>query len=241
MRVQKYIANNRRQVEGLIQAKEITVNGAAVSLGCTVKEGDSIAYQEKVWQVSLAEKKEEALLLYHKPVGEIVTQKDAQNRPTVFQSLPRAPTGKWIAVGRLDINTQGLLVFVNAGDLANELMHPRANLIRRYKVRVFGEVSEQVLTRLTKGVDIDGASCRFQEVSRIVEKDRLNNWFAVGVTSGRYRMVRKMWESVGCKVSKLVRVQFGPIHLPGNLKQGQHHIISPKELEAIKKQLKKNG
>ncbi len=243
MRVQKFLANHsslsRRQVEGLIDAGEITVNGKVIKPGHSVCEGDTIRYQGRSWCVQLDDKPEEAVLLYHKPVGEIVTRSDEKNRPTVFAQLPRAPGGKWIAIGRLDINTQGLIIFVNDGDLAHKLMHPQANLIRRYKVRVFGEVTEEKLEKLKKGVTIEGVVCRFLEIARIVEKEGMNKWFTVSVTSGRYRMVRKMWEAVDAKVSKLVRVQFGPVHLPPDLKQGRFTTLTSEAVTALKKQLDK--
>ena len=243
MRVQKFLASHssmsRRQVEKLIDAGEITVNGKVISPGHSVNKGDTVRYQGRSWCVDLDTKPEEAVLLYHKPVGEVVTRSDEKNRPTVFAQLPRAPRGKWIAIGRLDINTQGLIIFVNDGDLAHKLMHPQANLIRRYKVRVFGEVTEQTLEQLRKGVDIDGVVCRFHEIARIVEKEGMNKWFTVSVTSGRYRMVRKMWEAVGAKVSKLVRVQFGPVYLPPDLRQGRFTLLTSEAVTALKKQLDK--
>ncbi len=243
MRVQKFLASHssmsRRQVESLVDAGEITVNGKVIKPGHSVREGDTIRYQGKSWCVELDNKPEESVLLYHKPVGEIVTRSDEKNRPTVFAQLPRAPGGKWIAIGRLDINTQGLIIFVNNGDLAHKLMHPQANLIRRYKVRVFGDVSEQTLMNLKKGVTIEGVVCRFSEIARIAENEGMNKWFTVSVTSGRYRMVRKMWEAVGAKVSKLVRVQFGPIDLPPDLKQGRFTILTSEAVTALKKQLAK--
>jgi 23S rRNA pseudouridine2605 synthase len=154
------------------------------------------------------------VLLYHKPVGELVTRSDPEGRPTVFSSLP---PGRWIAVGRLDINSSGLLLLTDSGELANRLMHPRYGLEREYEARVRGELSESEIKRLLDGVDLDGVPARFDRIEKSRGGEGSNQWYRVVLREGRKREVRRLFEALGHAVSRLVRVRYGPIVLPADL------------------------
>lgn len=224
MRIQKYLAqvsqHSRRAVEKLVIDKQIKLNGKTVALGTSVRSGDRIDCEGKVYQVRLHTHNVK-LISYHKPKDIICTKQDPENRTTVFDQLPKCPEGRWIAVGRLDINSEGLLLLSNNGDLANKMMHPSTNWQRVYHVRVYGEVDEVKIQQLCKGVQLDGVWCKFSECVRISQHTQSKNaWFKVSVYTGRYRMVRRMWEQVGLRVSRLVRVAYGPFALDANSKPG---------------------
>lgn len=240
VKIQKYMGQNsaysRRKVEALIAEGKVKVNKKVAVIGQIVEPGDVIEIDEQIWHVK-EEKKDIQVLLYHKPVGEIVTQYDEQGRPTVFSKLPKLSHGHWISVGRLDINTQGLLIFTNDGELANKLMHPSAHLLRQYKVRVFGEIQEESLAKLKKGIMLEGDRCQFTELERIGNPKGRNQWFHVGVYTGKYRMVRRLWEQVGGSVNRLIRVAFGPVVLPENLSMGAYRSLSKSDIERLKKEL----
>ena len=229
-------AYSRRKVEALIVEGKIKVNKKVAVIGQIVEPGDVIMLDEQIWHVK-EEKKDIQVLLYHKPVGEIVTQYDEQGRPTVFSKLPKLSHGHWISVGRLDINTQGLLIFTNDGELANKLMHPSAHLLRHYKVRVFGAIQEESLAKLKKGIMLEGDRCQFAEIERIGNPKGRNQWFHVGVYTGKYRMARRLWEQVGGSVNRLIRVAFGPVVLPEDLSMGAYRALSKSDIERLKKEL----
>lgn len=159
------------------------------------------------------------VLIYNKPQGEVCTRSDPQGCQTVFESLPPIQRGRWISVGRLDMNTSGLLLFTNNGGLANQLMHPSANIEREYVVRVLGKITPAMIKRLANGVILDDGKARFEDIVDAGGKGA-NHWFYVLVMSGRNRMVRRLWESQGCKVSRLIRVRFGSVFLPKSLRHG---------------------
>jgi 23S rRNA pseudouridine2605 synthase len=223
-RLQKLLAaaghGSRREIEGWIDAGRLKVNGAVARLGDRARPGDLIELDHR----ALALKVGGALprvLLYHKPDGEMVTRSDPQGRPTVFQRLPPIPGGKWVAVGRLDINTAGLLLFTDSGDLANRLMHPRYEVQREYAVRVLGALQPEERRRLLAGVALDYGVARFDtlEPSRVAEG--ANRWYRVTLREGRNREVRRLFEALGRKVSRLLRVRYGPVELPRDLRPGQ--------------------
>ena len=172
------------------------------------------------------------MLIYNKPEGEVCTRADPQGRNTVFDALPRIREGRWINIGRLDINTSGLLLFTNNGELANRLMHPATNIEREYAVRVLGQITPDMTKRLTHGVPLDDGTARFEDIVD-AGGDGANHWFYVVVMSGRNRMVRRLWESQGCKVNRLIRVRFGPIFLPKKLRRGEWVELNKPDLELL--------
>ena len=173
--------------------------------------------------------------MYHKRVGEISTRKDVDGRDTIFDSLPKIQSGRWISVGRLDINTSGLILFTNKGDLANKLMHPSSNIEREYIARIHGKVNSQILDNLIKGVHLKDGLAKFTDIKE-GKKGRTNQWFAMVIMEGRTREVRRLWESQGLNVARLKRVRFGGIFLPFELKGGYWRDLTNKEIQSIKHQ-----
>jgi 23S rRNA pseudouridine2605 synthase len=216
-RLQKVLAaaglGSRREIERWIEAGRVTLNGRATKLGDRAAPGDSIALDGK--PVALSAASAPRVLLYHKPVGELVTRSDPQGRPTVFTRLPE---GRWIAVGRLDFNSSGLLLFTDSGELANQLMHPRYELEREYEARVHGRLRPEDLQTLLKGVEGIGAFTRLEEIRR---GEGTNSSYRVVLKEGRNREVRRLFEAVGGRVNRLVRIRYGPIALPENLAPGE--------------------
>lgn len=222
---------SRRHVEQWIQQGRVTVNGEVAGLGARVDGRDRLAVDGR--PVELTTPETARVLLYHKPLGELVTRDDPRGRRTVFESLPPLANGRWIAVGRLDINTTGLLLFTNDGELANLLMHPRANLEREYVARVHGEVDEGKLRQLKSGVELDGRPAVFTSIVTVGKTSGPNRSFRVVLTEGRNREVRRLWEAVGCPVSRLKRIRFGPVTLPRELKAGGWRELEAAEIEKL--------
>jgi 23S rRNA pseudouridine2605 synthase len=225
-RLQKALAQiglgSRRQIEEWIRQGRITVNGLPAELGVKVGTRDRIQVDGK--PVRLHQKSARAIgrvILYHKPVGELTTRSDPERRPTVFQKLPDLADARWIAVGRLDLNTSGLLLLTTDGELANALMHPSREIEREYAVRVFGQVGDHQLKQLKKGVELEDGPARFQRIKDVGGSGQ-NHWYHVVIREGRNREVRRLWERVGLKVSRLMRIRFGPINLPHNLKAREY-------------------
>ncbi|UAA37341.1 23S rRNA pseudouridine(2605) synthase RluB [Paraneptunicella aestuarii] len=224
-KLQKVLANaglgSRRKMETWIQEGRISVNGKIAQLGERVEPSDEIRCDGNI--ISTQHRKNICrVLMYNKPEGEICSREDPDGRKTVFQRLPRIADGRWIAIGRLDINTSGLLLFTNDGELANRMMHPRNSIEREYGVRVFGEVSEQTLNQMRKGVMLDDGMAKFDKITRrsSPEADSLNQWFNVVLAEGRNREVRRIWESQSLKVSRLIRLRYGDLELQKRLPQG---------------------
>jgi 23S rRNA pseudouridine2605 synthase len=237
-RLQKLLAaaglGSRRQIEGWIDAGRLSVNGRIARLGERALASDRIELDGKV----LALKQPGArprVLLYHKPDGEMVTRADPENRPTVFQRLPPIPGGKWVAVGRLDINTAGLLLLTDSGELANRLMHPRYEVEREYAVRVLGTLSTENRTRLTQGVQLEDGIARFDKLEPSGAAEGANRWYRVVLREGRNREVRRLFEAVGGKVSRLLRVRYGPVALPRDLRPGRWLELDEKSVAEIVK------
>ena len=235
-RLQKLLANaglgSRRQIEGWIREGRVEVNGRKASLGERATLHDRIVVDGKPVSGRRLESRERFVILYNKPEGEVVTRSDPEGRRTVFQSLPRLPQGRWIAVGRLDVNSSGLLLFTNDGQLANRLMHPKQLIEREYAVRVHGEVSDEMLQRLVRGVELEDGPARFEEVI-YSGGEGANRWFHVVLMEGRKREVRRMWEAVGALVNRLKRVRFGPIFLDSKVKAGQWRELDRREKQEL--------
>ena len=209
---------SRRDMEQLVAEGRITVNGEPAHVGQRISFGDQLRIDGKVIKARIAPPPPR-VLAYHKPAGEVVTHDDPQHRPTVFRRLPRLPQGKWQSVGRLDINTEGLLLFTNSGELANQLMHPRFGVEREYAVRVLGVVDAAERERLLAGVEIDGQACAFKSIED-GGGEGANRWYRVVITEGRNREVRRLFEAVGHAVSRLIRVRYGSVVLPRGLRRG---------------------
>lgn len=210
---------SRREMETLIAEGRVSVNGETAQTGQSASPGDRVKVNGRLVQLKFSNRLPR-VIIYHKPEGEIVSRDDPEHRPTVFTSLPRMTGGRWVAVGRLDFNTSGLLLFTTSGDLANRLMHPRNNLVREYAVRVLGEISLEAKERLLGGVELEDGVAQF---STFVEAggDGANHWYRVSLFEGRNREVRRMFEAVGVVVSRLMRVRYGPFVLPPSLKRGK--------------------
>jgi 23S rRNA pseudouridine2605 synthase len=236
-RLQKWLASaglgSRREIEGWIASGRITVNGKPAVLGQKVSGTERIAIDGKPLRgIRRRQPSRPRVLIYHKPVGEVCTRTDPQGRPTVFDSLPAVTTGRWIAVGRLDIDTSGLLLFTTDGDLAHALMHPSSELTREYAVRVRGTVGPPQLRRLREGIELDDGPGRFEEI-HAEGGEGANRWFRVSVSEGRNRIIRRLWEAVDCQVSRLIRVRFGPVSLPRHLPRGRYRELNARELAEV--------
>lgn len=221
-KLQKVLAQaglgSRRDLEQMIGDNRVTVNGKPAHTGQRISWGDQVAVDGKPVKVRIAPLPAR-VIAYHKPAGEVVTHDDPQQRPTVFRRLPRLPQGKWQSVGRLDINTEGLLLFTNSGELANRLMHPRFGVEREYAVRVLGRLDDAGRARLLEGVVIEGQTAAFQSIED-GGGEGANHWYRVVIAEGRNREVRKLFDAVGLTVSRLIRIRYGAIVLPRGLKRG---------------------
>ena len=222
---------SRREMEAAIASGRVTVNGARAALGDRVRARDRVCVDGQAVRLRSGER-EPRLLLYHKPAGQLVTTQDPKGRPTVFRNLPPLRGGHWIAVGRLDFNTGGLLLFTDSGELAHRLMHPSSEIEREYAVRVRGELSEEQIRRLTQGVVLDDGPARFDRISPGGGRGS-NRWYQVVLREGRNREVRRMFEALGVTVSRLIRVRFGPLMLPSYLRRGQWRNLEAEEVRAL--------
>jgi 23S rRNA pseudouridine2605 synthase len=226
---------SRREIEDWIAAGRVNVNGEPAHIGQRVGPEDKIRLNGKLVQLKFINRLPR-VVMYHKPEGEIVSRDDPQGRPSVFANLPRLKSGRWIAIGRLDFNSCGLLLFTNDGGLANRMMHPRYEIEREYAVRVLGEVTPEAMERLRKGVELEDGLARF---TLMVESggEGANRWYKVVLSEGRNREVRRMFEAVGLTVSRLMRVRYGPVAMPPRLKRGQCQDLHPDDVDALLKLL----
>jgi len=234
-KLQKILARtgigSRRQIEDLIRDGRIKVNGQVATIGDRATVTDKIEVDGR--PVRLEKHQEQTrVLVYNKPEGEICTRHDPEGRPTVFTRLPKISGQRWISVGRLDINTSGMLLFTTDGELANRLMHPSYQVDREYAVRVMGEVDEDMLTRLREGVLLEDGIARFSDITP-AGGTGINQWFYVTLLEGKNREVRRLWESQGVAVSRLKRVRFGPLMLPSRIKVGQWEELGEKDIKAL--------
>ena len=235
-KLQKVLARagfgSRREIEVWIGKGRVKVNGRIAVIGDRVEDTDKIIVDGKKLVTPPRRRKDRRILLYNKPENEICTRKDPEGRPTVFDKLPVVKRGRWISIGRLDINTSGLLLFTSDGELANKLAHPSSQIEREYAVRVMGQVTSDMVQRMHKGLLIDGHLCRFTDIQYFAGKG-VNRWYHVVTMDGRNREVRKLWESQGLKVSRLKRVRFGPIFIPSAVKRGQFQELSGNEVDKL--------
>lgn len=232
-KLQKVLARaglgSRRELEEWIKAGRISINGQPAKLGDRVETSDTIKVDGAPVRLAAPEQTRRRVLVYHKPEGEVCTRSDPEGRPTVFERLPVLRGGRWIAIGRLDINTTGLLLFTNDGELAHRLMHPAAQVEREYAVRVLGEVDEAMIQRLRRGVMLDDGEARFNSISN-AGGEGANHWYHVTLAEGRNREVRRIWESQGVQVSRLIRVRYGNVVLDRTVRLGTWQEL---ELEAV--------
>lgn len=232
-KVQKVLARagfgSRREMEAWITQGRVKLNGKIATLGDRAGDDDSLIVDGKKVVNTSPDAVIPRVLIYNKPENEICSRRDPEGRPSVYDQLPAIKHGRWVAVGRLDFNTSGLLLFTTDGELANRLMHPSANIDREYAVRVMGEVSDEMIKTLIKGVMIEDHVCRFTDVQFFAGEGK-NRWYHVVLMEGRNREVRKLWESQGVRVSRLKRVRYGPVFIPSRIKKGQIYEMKTPEL-----------
>ena len=235
-RIQKVLASagiaSRREVDRWLQAGRLAINGRVATPGERLHGGERLSLDGKPLSLSAQTRPEPRVLLYYKPEGEVCTRSDPQGRPTVFDSLPAVGQGRWITVGRLDVNTSGLLLLTTDGDLANRLMHPSWQVEREYAVRVLGEVPATAIKRLLEGVELEDGPARFLKLEE-AGGSGANHWYHVVIGEGRKREVRRLWEAVGVRVSRLIRVRFGPLALPPEMRSGQCRELRRNEFAAL--------
>lgn len=234
-KLQKALADaglgSRRDMEALIATGVVTVNGQTAAVGDRVTAADMIRVEGRLVRRSMPASATPRVLMYHKMAGEIVSRDDPEGRPSVFARLPRVSGARWVAVGRLDFNTEGLLLFTTSGALANRLMHPRYEIDREYAVRVIGELEAEQMLQLQKGIELEDGIAKFDKL-----EDQggtgMNHWYLVQIREGRNREVRRMFEAVGMTVSRLIRVRYGAVSLPKTLPRGKRMELTPEEVRA---------
>ena len=227
---------SRRDMEEWIAAGRVSVNGEMAQIGQLVLPTDRVKVNGRLVNLRASAGRAARVLLYHKPEGEIVSRDDPDGRPSVFNALPRMRGSRWIAVGRLDFNTSGLLLFTTSGELANRLMHPGTQLVREYAVRVLGELGDDARRRLLEGVPLEDGPASFDSLVD-AGGEGANRWVHVTLFEGRNREVRRLFEAVGCTVSRLIRVRYGPFVLPPRLKRGRCQELTETEVRRLEKLL----
>jgi len=235
-KIQKILANagigSRRQIEGWIQQGRITVNGRIATIGDRMTYHDKVCVDNREIKLLKSQNQKSRVLLYHKPEGEMCTRHDPEGRPTIFERLPILRNSRWISIGRLDFNTSGLLLLTNDGELAHQLMHPSSEIEREYAVRIRGEVSFEALEKLQRGIKLEDGLAHFDSIVDAGGSGS-NSWYHVIVKEGRNRLVRRLWEALGFTVSRLIRIRFGTIYLPSNLRRGHHIELSEEDISAL--------
>lgn len=232
-KIQKILANaglaSRRTIETWITEKRISINGITAKLGDRIEGTERVCVDGREIRLVKSKSKKSRVLVYHKPEGEICSRSDPEGRPTVFDRLPMLRNGRWITVGRLDFNTSGILLLTNDGALANRLMHPSSQIEREYAVRVKGEVTQAMIKKMKRGVKLEDGYAHFEQVVD-AGGEGTNHWYHVIVKEGRNRLVRRLWESQNLTVSRLIRVRFGALQLPRNLRRGKWLEMEPEEV-----------
>ncbi|WP_165674942.1 23S rRNA pseudouridine(2605) synthase RluB [Metapseudomonas otitidis] len=240
-KLQKVLARmglaSRRDIEAWITEGRVKVNGAAATLGQRVDSHDAISVDGRLLKREEEAESVRRVLIYNKPEGEVCTRDDPEGRPTVFERLPRLRSGRWINVGRLDINTTGLLLFTTDGELANRLMHPSYEMDREYAVRVRGEVTEEMLENLKNGVMLEDGPAKFTDIQEAPGGEGFNHWYHCVVMEGRNREVRRLWESQGLVVSRLKRVRFGPVFITSDLTMGRWREMGQQEVDILSEEV----
>jgi 23S rRNA pseudouridine2605 synthase len=241
-RLQKLIANagygSRRWAERLIEQGRISVNNKEATLGDKATIADKVTIDGRLIDLKRYSEEETKVLMLNKQAGVICSNKDEEGRKSVFDFLPE--NTRWVMVGRLDLNTSGLLLFTNNGDLANKLMHPSSELDREYAVRVLGRVNDEDIKKLTSGIELDDGFAKFHKVT-LGGGDGANRWYHVVVREGRKREVRRLWEALDFKVSRLIRTRFSDIRMPDNLRANQSELLKPKQVQALLNAVKLKG
>jgi 23S rRNA pseudouridine2605 synthase len=237
-KLQKILARSgvgsRREMEVVISTGRVTVDGKVAQLGDRVLPTQQVRLDGHPVKLATEEEQICRVIAYHKPEGEICTRTDPDGRPTVFERLPKLRGARWIAIGRLDINTSGLLLFTTDGELANRLMHPKFEVEREYAVRVFGEVTDAIIQKLRLGVELEDGKANFKKI-KASGGEGVNKWFHVTLTEGRNREVRRMWESQGTIVNRLIRVRYGDLLLPKHLPAGGYTEYPLEEVNYLRK------
>jgi 23S rRNA pseudouridine2605 synthase len=225
---------SRRESERWIQDGRVSVNGKIAQVGDRATIKDLIRVDGKPIRVTNPEEFQRKMIAYHKPEGEISSKKDPEGRPTIFDSLPKIRNSRWLSVGRLDFNTSGLIFFTNDGNLANKLMHPSLEIVRKYAVRVRGQVTDDILRQLQTNVELEDGDAHFETIED-AGGEGSNHWYHVTLKEGRNREVRRLWEAFEIQVSRLHRIQYGPFELPRALKRGRWRELTPEELADFEK------
>lgn len=235
-KLQKALASlglgSRRQLEEVIRAGRVMVNGQVAHIGARVQAGDDITLDGRKVRYAPLEAKVRRVIAYYKPEGEICAATDPEGRTTVFERLPRLSHDRWIMVGRLDLNSTGLLLFTNDGELANRLMHPSHEVVREYAVRVLGEVTDDMVKNLTRGVELEDGMAKFDNF-KAGGGTGANKWYHVTLHEGKNREVRRLFESQGLTVSRLLRTRYGSINIPKGLKTGRWRELDNKEIDSL--------
>ena len=237
-KLQKVLARagfgSRRAIETWIAKGRIKVNGMVAVIGDRVTDDDKIIVDGKKLAPQKKIREDRRVILYNKPENEVSTRSDPEGRRTVFDKLPPLKHGRWVSVGRLDLNTSGLMLFTTDGELANKLMHPSSQIEREYAVRILGDVTPEMVQEMHKGVIIEDHLCRFTDIQHY-GGEGVNQWYHVVLLEGRNREVRKLWESQGVKVSRLKRVRFGPLFIPSSVVKGRFNELGKTEIEKLLK------
>ena len=240
-RIQKVLANagygSRREIEKLINNGKIKVNGKLATIGQCIEEKDQVAINSRPIRLHQQRKKKPKVLAYYKQAGEVCTRRDEKGRETVFKNLPRLRNSRWISIGRLDLNTTGLLLFTTDGELANKLMHPSSEIEREYAVRVFGRVTKENINTLLDGVELEDGFAKFTDIVDSGGKGT-NHWYHVVVMEGRNKEVCRLWESQGVQVTRLIRTRFGSYILPRKKRVGLFWRLDEKEIKSLENSIR---
>ncbi len=235
-KLQKLLARmglgSRRQMEEVIKSGRVTINGEVATIGDRVIKGDEIRVDGRLVKYKSENEKRRRVIAYYKPEGEVCSAKDPEGRPTVFERLPKLTHDRWVMVGRLDINSSGLLLFTNDGELAHRLMHPSNEIVREYAVRILGEVTPEIARTLTEGVMLEDGMASFDDI-KTGGGDGVNKWYHVRLKEGRNREVRRLFESQGLRVSRLLRTHYGAIKLPKELRTGRFIELDKKDIHLL--------